>query len=114
MKSLTLIRTSSTIPLGTFKDRSASYKVILVGFNSSSPNCSYTKYDNMLTLTPRSSRALIMRVFPIMHEIVGDLGTLYFIGIWSDKYELTLAARKALLGTLVVFFLVHKSLKNLA
>ena len=110
MKSLTFISTSYTIPLGTFKDRSISCKVIPVGFNFPSPNCSYTEYGNMLTLTHRSSRALLMRVFPIMHEIVADLGSLYFTSIWFDKYELTLATRKALLGTLVVFFLVHKFL----
>ena len=54
-----------------------------------------------------------MKVFSMMQEIVEDPRFLYFTGTWFDRYELTLATRKALLGTLVVFFLVHKSLRKL-
>ena len=49
----------------------------------------------------------------ITQEMVGDLGSLYLTGMWLDRYELTLAAKKVFLRILVVFFFMHKSLRNL-
>ena len=51
---------------------------MLVGFNSPKPNCLYTKYGSKLTLAPKSSNALSMQVPPMLTEMVGDPGSLYF------------------------------------
>ena len=71
----------STIPLGIFTDLSANDKVMLVGLSSPKPNCLYTDYGNRFTLAPKSSSALSMQVPPMLTEIVGDLGSLYFTGV---------------------------------
>ena len=68
----------------------------------------------MFTLVPKSSKTFIMWVSPVSYKIIRDLGFLYFIGTWLDKYELTLTVKNTLLDTLVVLFLVQKSFKNLA
>ena len=51
---------------------------MLVGFNSPKPNCLYIEYGSRLTLDPRSSSALSMHVPPMLTEMVGDPGSLYF------------------------------------
>jgi len=47
-------------------------------------------------------------------EIVGQLGSLYLVGIRCEIIELTFEAKKAFFGTLVVLLVVHNSFKNLA
>ena len=55
-----------------------------------------------------------MVVCPIIHEIVGHLGSLYFTGIELDSNSLMFEARKTFLGIFVFLFLVHMSFRNLA
>jgi len=57
MNSPTLIKTSSTKPLGALVERSVNWKIILVGFNSPNPSFSYTEYGSKLTLAPKSNNA---------------------------------------------------------
>ena len=45
-------------------------------------------------LAPRSSNALFIVVCPIIHEMVGHPGSLYFIGMGSDSNSMMLDARK--------------------
>jgi len=54
-----------------------------------------------------------MVVCPIIHEMVGHLGSLYFTRMGSDDNSLMFDARKTFLGTFVFLFLVHMSFRNL-
>jgi len=55
-----------------------------------------------------------MTVFPIVHEIVGQPGSLHFMGMEFDRISLILVAKKTFLGTLVALFLAQRSFKILA
>ena len=110
----TLIRTSLISPLGIFIDLSGNGSLVLVGFNSPNINCWYTKWGSMFILAPKSSKACLITVFPIVHEIVGQPGSLYFTGIEFDRISEIFAARKTFLGTYVALFFVQRSFKNFA
>ena len=71
-------KTSSTIPLGIFTNRSAKDRVMLVGFSSPKPNYLYTEYGRKLTLAPKSSSVLSIHFPPMLTEMVGGPGSLYF------------------------------------
>ena len=87
---------------------------MLVGFSSPKPNCLYIEYGSRLTLAPRSSSALSMQVSPMLNEMMGDPGSLYFNKVLHWMIELTCSVRKAFLLKPNPFLTVHKSLRNLA
>ena len=51
---------------------------MLVGFSSPKPNRFYTEYGSRLALAPKSSSALSIQVPPMLTEMVGVPGSLYF------------------------------------
>ena len=51
---------------------------MLVGLSSPKPNYLYTEYGSRFTLAPKSNSALSMQVPPMLTDIVGDPGSLYF------------------------------------
>ena len=61
---------------------------MLVDFNSLKPNCLYIEYGSRLTLAPRSRSALSMQVPPMLTEMVGDPGSLYFNKVLNWMIEL--------------------------
>ena len=69
MNLSTCTNTSSTIPLGTFIDLSASKRVTEVGFNSPRLRLQKTEYGSKFTLAPRSSKALSILCSPIKQEM---------------------------------------------
>ena len=69
------------MPLEIFTDQSAKDRVMLVGLSSPKPNCLYTEYGSRFTLAPKSNSALSMQVPPMLTDIVGDPGSLYFTGV---------------------------------
>ena len=87
---------------------------MLVGFSSPKPNCLYTEYGSRLTLAPKSSRALSMQIPPMLTEMVGDPGSLYFTKVLHWMIELTCSVRKAFLLMPNPFLTMHKSFRNLA
>ena len=87
---------------------------MLVGFSSPKLKCFYIKYGSRLTLAPRSSSALSMQVPPMLTEMVGDPGSLYFNKVLHWMIELTCSVRKAFLLMPNPFLKVHKSFRNLA
>ena len=87
---------------------------MLVGFSSPKPNYLYIEYGSRLAMAPKSSSALSMQVPPMLTEMVGDLGTLYFNKVLHWMIELTCLVRKSFLLMPNPFFTVHKSLRNLA
>jgi len=72
------------------------------------------KKGSMLILAPKSSRARLMVVCPMIHEMVGYPGSLYFTGIGPDSNSLMFDVRKTFLRTFVFLFLMHISFKNFA
>jgi len=66
MNLSTCTNTSSTIPLGSFIDLSASKRVTEVGFNSPRLRLWKTEYGSKLTLAPRSSKKwrVVKRTIP--------------------------------------------------
>ena len=87
---------------------------MLVGFSSPKPNFLYIEYGSRLTLAPRSSSALSMQVPPMLTEMVGDPGSLYFNKILHWMIELTYSVRKAFLLMPNPILTVHKSFRKLA
>ena len=87
---------------------------MLVDFSSPKPNCLYIEYGSRLTLAPRSNSALSMQVPPMLIEMVGDPGSLYFNKVLHWMIELTCLVRKAFLLMPNPFLTVHKSFRNLA
>lgn len=75
----TYTKTFSTIPLGIFMDLSTKRRVVVVGFNSLNPNCSYIEHGCKLTLAPKSSNALSILKFQITQEKIGQPRSLYLI-----------------------------------
>ena len=65
-------------------------------------------------LAPKSSKALLIVVCPMIQEIVGLPGSLYFTEIGPVSNSLMFEDRKTFLGTFAFLFLVHISFKNLA
>ena len=65
-------------------------------------------------LAPRSSNALFIVVYPMIQEMVGLSGSLYFTGMGLVSNSLMFDARKTFFGTFVFLFLVHISFKNFA
>ena len=70
---------------------------MLVGFSSPKPNYLYIEYSIRLTLAPKSSSALSMQVPPMLTEMVGDPGSLYFNKVLHWMIKLTCSVRKAFL-----------------
>ena len=70
---------------------------MLVGFNSPKPNCLYVECGSWLTLAPRSSSALSTQVPPMLIEMVGDPGSLYFNKVLHWMIELTCSVKKTFL-----------------
>ena len=70
---------------------------MLVGFSSPKPNYLYTEYGSRLTLAPKSNSALSMQIPPMLTEMVGDPGSLYFTKVLHLMMELTCSVRKAFL-----------------
>ena len=64
-------------------------------------------------LAPRLSSARFIIVCPMIHEMVGLPGSLYFTGMGPLNNSLMLDARKTFLETFVFIFLVHISFKIL-
>ena len=62
---------------------------MLVGFSSPKPNFLYNEYGSRLTLAPKSSSALSMQIPPMLTEMVGDPGSLYFTKVLHWMMELT-------------------------
>ena len=85
---------------------------MLVGFSSPKPNYLYIVYGRRLTLAPRFSSALSMHVPPMLTEMVGDPGSLYFNKVLHWMIELTCSVRKAFLLMPNPFLTVDKSLRN--
>ena len=83
-----------------------------VGFSSPKPSCLYMEYGSRFTLAPKSNSAFSTLKPPILTEIVGHLGSLYFIGFFHSMIALTCSVKKAFLFTLRPLFIVHKSFKN--
>ena len=50
----------------------------------------------------------------MIHEMMGEPGSLRFKGMGFDSISLILAAKKTFFGTFILLFLVHNSFKNLA
>jgi len=57
----------------------------------------------MLILAPKSSNALLMVVYPMVHAMVGHPGSFYLKGMGLDNNSLMFVARKTFLGTLFFF-----------
>ena len=72
------------------------------------------KKESKLILAPRSNNAQFIMVCPMMHEMVGLPGSLYFTGMGSVNNSLILDARKTFFGIFVFLFSVHLSFRNLA
>ena len=62
---------------------------MLVGFSSPKPNYMYTEYGSRLTLALRSSSAFGMQIPPMLTEMVGDPGSLYFTKVLHWMMKLT-------------------------
>ena len=72
------------------------------------------KKRSKLILAPRYSSVQFIVVCPIMHEMVGLPGSLYFTGMGPVNKSLMLDARKTFLGTFVfLFFLKILHMKGL-
>ena len=65
-------------------------------------------------LAPRSSNALFIVVCPMIQEMVGLSGSLYFIGMGPVSNSLIFNARKTFFGTFILLFFVHISFRNFA
>ena len=65
-------------------------------------------------LAPRSSKALFIVVCPMIQEMVGLPGSLYFTGMGPVSNSLVFNARKTFFGIFVFLFFVHISFKNFA
>ena len=85
-----------------------------VGFSSPKPSCLYMEYSSRFTLAPKSSSDFSTQVPPILTEIVGHPGSLYFTGVLHLMIALTCSIKKAFLFTLKPLFTVHKSFKIFA
>ena len=72
------------------------------------------EYGNRFTLAPKSNSAFSTLMPPILTEIVGHPGSLYFTGVFHSMIALTFSVKKAFLFTLKLLFTVHKSFKNFA
>ena len=84
------------------------------GFHSPNLSCFYIEYGSRFTLAPRSNSVFSTQVPPILIEMVGQPGSLYFTRVLHWMIALTCSVRKAFLSTLSPLFTVHKSFKNLA
>jgi len=113
MNSPTCIRTSVISPLEIFTERSANCIVTQVRRRSPNQSYWYMKKESKLILAPRSNNAQFIMVCPMMHEMVGLPGSLYFTGMGPINNSLMLDARNTSLGTFVFLFLVHMSFKKL-
>ena len=87
---------------------------MLVDLSSHKPNCLYTEYGSRFTLAPKSNSALSMQVPPMLTEIVGDPGSLYFTGVLLWIMALTCSVRKAFFSMPNPFLTVHGAFKNFA
>ena len=114
MNSPTRIKTSVISPLGIFTERSASCIVTLVGRRLPNPSCWYTEKGRRLILAPKSSNALLIVVYPMIQEMVGLPGSLYFTGIGPVSNSLMFKGRKTFFRTFSFLFFVHISFRNLA
>ena len=85
-----------------------------VGLSSPKPSCLYMEYGSRFTLAPKSSSVFSTQVPPILIEMVGHPGSLYFTGVFYSMMTLTFSIKKAFLLTLKPLFTVHGSFKNLA
>ena len=77
---------------------------MLVGFSSPNPSCLYTEYGSRLTLAPKSNSALSIQVPPMLTEIVGVPGSLYFTIVLHWMMELTCSVKNAFLSMPNPFF----------
>ena len=68
---------------------------MLVGFSYPKPSCLYTEYGSRLTLAPKFNSALSMQVPPMLTEIVGVLGSLYFTIVLHWMMKLTCSVKNA-------------------
>ena len=68
-------------PFGILIDLSAKDNVMEVGFSSPNPSCLYMEYGSRFTLAPKYSSAFSTQVPPILTEIVGHPGSVYFTGV---------------------------------
>ena len=87
---------------------------MLVGLSSPKPNYLYTEYGSRFTLAPKSNSALSMQFPPMLTDIVGDPGSLYFTGVLLLMMALTCSVRNAFFSMPNPFLTVHRSFKNFA
>ena len=64
-----------------------------------------------MILTPRSRSALLISICPMVQEIVGHPGSLYFIEMGPDRILLILVAKNTFLGTFVSLLRTHVLMK---
>ena len=76
------------VPFGILIDLSASDSVMEVGFSSPKPSFVYMEYGKRFTLAPKSSSAFSTLMPPILIEIVGHPGSLYFTGVLHSHAQL--------------------------
>jgi len=114
MNLSTLIRTSSTIPLGYVMDRFASCKEIVVGFGSCIPN--WLKIDKgiRLMLAPKSQRAFSKCDSMMVQGIVKLLGSLSFGGSFLKTMAKHSSLRANVSKSANFFLLLKISFKNFA
>ena len=67
-----------------------------------------------LKLAPKSSNAFSTQVLPMLTEIIGHPGSLYFTRVLHSMMALTCSVKKAFLFTLKPLFTMHRSFKNFA
>jgi len=88
--------------------------VTRVRLSSPNPSCWYTERGNTLLLAPRSRSARQISICPMVQEIMGHPGSLYFTRMGQDRNSLMLVAKNTFLGTFIFLFFVHIFLRNLA